>query len=191
MGQKLINLYPAAELQRPEQPVQLRLQTRCSSRTRRRSTCASTTTSPTAPRPTCAWPRTTGSVTNARGLWWSASNYALPIADHQRQLGRSVALNVTSVLSPTDHQRVLFSYSKLKLDNRTPTTSNISLAGLGINGYQGFFGAQSPFVPANIILLGPEPRQPVGSAGPAQHLRLQLEPAVLRQLHEGAEHPRR
>jgi hypothetical protein len=87
-----------------------------------------------------------GSVTNVRGLWWGGSDYALPSPVINTSLGRSAALNVTSVLSPTVTNELLFTYSKLKLDNGHENDSN-TLSALGINNYTGFFGAQSPFFP--------------------------------------------
>ena len=82
-----------------------------------------------------------GQVDQQRGIWWNSSDYALPTTINNTQLGRSAALNLTSVLSPTVTNEVLFTFSKLKLDNIHADESKISLSGLGINGYGGFFGA--------------------------------------------------
>jgi hypothetical protein len=95
-----------------------------------------------------------GQVDQQRGLWWNSSDYALPTSVNNTQLGRSAALNVTSVLSPTTTNELLFTYSKLKLDNLHADENRISLAGLGLNGYEGFFGQQSPFVPLQIYSWG-------------------------------------
>jgi len=95
-----------------------------------------------------------GQVDQARGLWWNSSNYELPTTINNAQLGRSLALNVTSVLSPTTTNEFIFSFSKLKLDNVHADESAISLAGLGLTGYQGFFGEQSPFAPINLYSWG-------------------------------------
>jgi hypothetical protein len=95
-----------------------------------------------------------GQVDQARGLWWNSSNYELPTTINNKQLGRSASLNLTSVLSPTTTNEFLFTYSKLKLDNVHADESKISLAGLGINGYQGFFGDQTPFAPTEIYSWG-------------------------------------
>src|SRR5262249_12837162 len=46
---------------------------------------------------------------------------------------------------------------KLKLDNIHADENKISLSGLGINGYQGFFGEQSPFAPLQIYSWGSGP----------------------------------
>ncbi len=95
-----------------------------------------------------------GQVDQARGLWWNSSNYELPTTLNNTQLGRTASLNLTSVLSPTTTNEFIFSFSKLKLDNIHADENKISLAGLGINGYQGFFGAQSPFAPLQIYSWG-------------------------------------
>jgi hypothetical protein len=95
-----------------------------------------------------------GQVNNTRGLWWNSSSYELPTTINNSQLGRSASLNVTSVLSPTVTNEFVFSYSKLKLDNIHADENAISLAGLGLTGYEGFFGLQSPFAPINIYAWG-------------------------------------
>jgi hypothetical protein len=96
-----------------------------------------------------------GQVDQARGLWWNSSNYELPTTINNTQLGRSIALNVTSVLSPTTTNEFIFSYSKLKLDNTHADESKISLAGVdGFANYAGFFGTQSPFAPIQLYSWG-------------------------------------
>ena len=94
------------------------------------------------------------SLEEARGIWWPSSNYELPTNVKAKNLGRSSSLNLTSVLSPTTTNEVLFSYSKLKLDNGHADESKITLAGLGIQGYQGFFGPQSTFAPIQLYSWG-------------------------------------
>jgi hypothetical protein len=95
-----------------------------------------------------------GQVDQQRGLWWASSNYALPTTVNNPQLGRSLSVNLTSVLSPTTTNEFIFSYSKLKLDNVHADENAISLAGLGLTGYEGFFGQQSPFAPIQIYSWG-------------------------------------
>ena len=95
-----------------------------------------------------------GNVAQARGLWWNSSNYELPTRINNSQLGRSMSFNVTSVLSPTTTNEFIFGYSKLKLDNIHADENKISLDGLGLNGYEGFFGSQTPFAPVNIYSWG-------------------------------------
>ena len=98
-----------------------------------------------------------GQVDQQRGIWWNSSDYALPTTINNTQLGRSAAFNLTSVLSPTVTNELLFTFSKLKLDNIHADESKISLSGLGINGYGGFFGDQSPFAPLQIYSWGSGP----------------------------------
>jgi hypothetical protein len=98
-----------------------------------------------------------GVVDQARGLWWASSRFELPTRLENSQLGRSATLNMTSVLSPTTTNEFIFSYSKLNLDNVHADESKISLAGLGLAGYEGFFGAQSPFAPVQIYSWGNGP----------------------------------
>jgi hypothetical protein len=98
-----------------------------------------------------------GQVDQQRGIWWESSDYALPTTINNTQLGRSAAVNLTSVLSPTVTNELLFTFSKLKLDNVHADESKISLSGLGISGYGGFFGDQSPFAPLQIYSWGSGP----------------------------------
>jgi hypothetical protein len=95
-----------------------------------------------------------GQTNQTRGLWWPSSNYELPTTVNNPTLGRSASLNLTSVLSPTTTNELLFTWSKLKLDNIHADESKISLSGLGLSGYSGFFGDQSPFAPIQIYSWG-------------------------------------
>jgi hypothetical protein len=95
-----------------------------------------------------------GQVDQARGLWWASSNYELPTRVQNPQLGRTASVNLTSVLSPTTTNEFIFSWGKLKLDNVHADENAISLAGLGLSGYEGFFGSQSPFAPLQIYSWG-------------------------------------
>jgi hypothetical protein len=98
--------------------------------------------------------RDKGETDQTRGLWWPSSNYELPTTVNNPTLGRSASLNLTSVLSPTTTNELLFTWSKLKLDNIHADESKISLSGLGLSGYSGFFGDQSPFAPIQIYSWG-------------------------------------
>ena len=84
---------------------------------------------------------------NPRGVWWGPSSYELPSPLDGVNLGRSAALNVTSVLSPTTTNEFVFSYSKLKLDNERADDSAMRLSTYGLDSYHGFFGNQSPYIP--------------------------------------------
>jgi hypothetical protein len=153
MGQKLINLYPAPNyvdqsnrynyvfnaLQKQDTTqVTLRMDYNFSDSTKAYVRLA----------------QDDGEVEQARGLWWPSSNYELPTRLNNSQLGRSLSLNLTSVLSPTSTNEFLFSFSKLKLDNVHQDENAVSLAGLGLSGYEGFYGAQSPFAPLQIYSWG-------------------------------------
>jgi Carboxypeptidase regulatory-like domain len=90
---------------------------------------------------------------NARGIWWSSSDLALPTPTYGNNNGRSIAGNVVSVLSPSMTNEVLVSWSRLTLDNfwRDPSKVRID-AYPELRGYnQGFFPNQSPYLPINII----------------------------------------
>ena len=105
---------------------------------------------------------------NARGIWWSSSDLALPTPTVGTNKGRSVSGNVVSVLSPTMTNEVLVSWSRLTLDNFWRDPSKVSLSSYPeLAGYsQGFFPNAEP-VPAaqhHHLGLGPgRPGQPVGA----------------------------
>jgi len=93
---------------------------------------------------------------NARGIWWSSSDVALPTPTYGDNKGRSISGNVVTVLSPTMTNEVLVSWSRLTLDNfwRDPSKVRID-AYPELAGYnQGFFANQSPYLPLNIITSG-------------------------------------
>jgi len=93
---------------------------------------------------------------NARGIWWSSSDLALPTPTYGDNKGRSVSGNVVTVLSPTMTNEVLVSWSRLTLDNfwRDPSKVRID-AYPELAGYnQGFYPNQSPYLPLNIITSG-------------------------------------
>ena len=153
MGQKLLNLYPAPNYNDPNNRynyVYNALQKQDTNQlTLRLDYNFSDTTK--------AYVRLAqddGQVDQARGLWWNSSNYELPTTINNSQLGRSMSLNMTSVLSPTTTNEIIFSYSKLKLDNVHADENAISLSGLGLSSYQGFFGPQSPFAPIALYSWG-------------------------------------
>ena len=90
---------------------------------------------------------------NARGIWWSSSDLALPTPTYGTNIGRSVSGNIVSVLSPTMTNEVLVSWSRLTLDNfwRDPAKVSISNYPELKNYSQGFFPNQSPYLPVNIV----------------------------------------
>ncbi|MBL8191414.1 MAG: carboxypeptidase regulatory-like domain-containing protein, partial [Acidobacteria bacterium] len=94
---------------------------------------------------------------NPYGIWWGPSTFELPSANIQDDLGRSVAVGMTSVINPTMTNEVVFSGSKLTLDNRYADPDKVKLSTLGIENIWRLpfdntqFGRQSPFVSLSLI----------------------------------------
>lgn len=94
---------------------------------------------------------------NPYGIWWGPSTFELPTANVQDDLGRSVAVGVTSVINPTMTNEVVFSGSKLTLDNRYADPDKVRLSTLGIENIWRLpfdntrFGRQSPYVSLSLI----------------------------------------
>jgi hypothetical protein len=86
-----------------------------------------------------------------RGLWWNSSDYELPSHMQGSNLGRSVSVNVVSMISPTMTNEVLFAGSRLNLDNDFKDPSSLTYEALGVPPLQGYFSLDSPYVPVNII----------------------------------------
>ena len=89
--------------------------------------------------------RDTESTQNPRGLWWQPGNIPLPTAIRGKSLARSAVANVTSVLSPTATNEVIFSYSALKLDNGWDDPSKVQQSAQG-TGFGNPFG-NSQYIP--------------------------------------------
>jgi hypothetical protein len=66
------------------------------------------------------------------GIWWGPSAFELPSHVVGKNLGRSAAVNITSVFSPTMTNEVVFSGSKLRLDYDYADPSKVSKAALGV-----------------------------------------------------------
>ncbi len=92
-------------------------------------------------------------VEGARGVWWGASDVALPSPNLGSNVGRSVAGSVVSVLSPTMTNEALVSWSRLTLDNTYKDPSRMTLAGNGVS-MPGPFGSVSPYIPGVIPSWG-------------------------------------
>jgi len=88
-------------------------------------------------------------VESARGVWWGASEVALPTPNLGSNLGRSVSGNVVTVLSPTMTNEALVTFSRLKLDNTYKDPSKIRLDALGVE-FVGTFPGASPYLPGVI-----------------------------------------
>ena len=76
----------------------------------------------------------------ARGLWWQPGAVELPSPIDQGSVGQSAVLNVTSVLSPTTTNEILFTWSRLKNDNRFQDPEAMSLDAIGASGLENPFG---------------------------------------------------
>ena len=85
------------------------------------------------------------------GLWWGPSNYELPSHVIGKNLGRSAALNITSVINATMTNEVVFSASKLKLDNDYADPSKVSRSALGLENFNLPFKTNNPYAPVAII----------------------------------------
>jgi hypothetical protein len=85
-----------------------------------------------------------------RGFWWNSSAYEIPGKLTSSNLGRSAAVNLTNIFNPTMTNEILFSASKLKLDNDYKDRSKVSYQALGIQPF-GFFPNSNPYVPVGII----------------------------------------
>ena len=101
--------------------------------------------------------RETQQNVNPYGIWWGPSTFELPTANQEDQLGRSVAVGLTKVLGPTMTNEVVFSGSKLKLDNQYQDQNKVRLSTLGIENIWRLpfdntqFGRQSPYVSLSLI----------------------------------------
>lgn len=91
------------------------------------------------------------------GIWWGPSTYELPSHNVENRLGRSVAVGLTKVINPTMTNEVVFSGSKLKLDNGYADPNKVKMSSLGIDNLVRLpfdntqFGRQSPYTPLSLI----------------------------------------
>ena len=90
----------------------------------------------------------------AYGLWWGPSQYELPSHVIGKNLGRSAAVNVTSVINPTMTNEMVFSASKLKLDNDYADPTRVSREGLGIQNFRTPFGSRNNTNYGPLALIG-------------------------------------
>jgi hypothetical protein len=93
--------------------------------------------------------RDTESTQNPRGLWWQPGSIPLPTPIVGTSLARSAVANVTSVLSPTATNEIIFSYSALKLDNGWQDPSKVQQAAQGTSIANPF--GNSPFIPDIVV----------------------------------------
>jgi hypothetical protein len=88
-----------------------------------------------------------------RGLWWDSADYEIPGKLTSYNLGRSVVVNLTNIISPTMTNEVLFGASKLKLNYDFADPDKVSFAGLGVQK-TGFFANSNPYVPLGVAPWG-------------------------------------
>jgi hypothetical protein len=86
------------------------------------------------------------STENARGIWWGASDVALPSPDVGENKGRSYSGNVVTVLSPSMTNEALVTWTRLTLDDHYKDPSKMRLDGYGVN-FTGTFPGASPYLP--------------------------------------------
>ena len=86
-----------------------------------------------------------------RGLWWDSSTYEIPGKLTSYNTGKSVAVNLTNVISPTMTNEVLFAGSKLNLYYNYADPDKVSYQGLGLKQKVGFFPGENPYVPIGVI----------------------------------------
>ena len=89
-----------------------------------------------------------------RGLWWNSSNYELPGKLTSKNLGRSIVVNLTNIITPTMTNEILFSASKLSLNYDFAEPDKVSWAGLGLQRV-GFFSPNNPNIPASLANNNP------------------------------------
>jgi hypothetical protein len=94
----------------------------------------------------------TETAEGSRGVWWGASDVALPSPNIGENVGRSYAGNIVSVLSPSMTNEALVSYSRLTLDNHFKDPSAIKQGAGGVT-FNGIFpaGSTSPYLPTDLI----------------------------------------
>jgi hypothetical protein len=87
------------------------------------------------------------------GIWWGPSAFELPSHVVGQNLGRSAAMNITSVISPTMTNEVVISASKLKLFYDYEDPAKVSRSALGVGAFQTPLGsrAQTPYAPLQLI----------------------------------------
>jgi hypothetical protein len=87
------------------------------------------------------------------GIWWGPSAFELPSHVVGDNLGRSAAINATSVINPTMTNEVVLSASKLGLHYDYADPSKVSKSALGVGNLQTPFGnrAATPYAPLQLI----------------------------------------
>lgn len=89
-----------------------------------------------------------------RGLWWDSSNYEIPGKLTSKNLGRSLVVNLTNILTSSMTNEVLFSASKLGLHYDFLEPEKVSYQGLGLSR-AGFFQAGNSNIPSKLANTNP------------------------------------
>ena len=102
-----------------------------------------------------------------RGLWWDSSMFEIPGKLTSDNLGRSVVVNLTSVINPTMTNEILFAGSKLGLHYDFADPSKVTYAGLGLTeadkvGLKGQANSSVCSNCAGVNFVGTNPYVPVG-----------------------------
>lgn len=102
-----------------------------------------------------------------RGLWWDSSNFEVPGKLTSYNTGKSFVANLTSIVSPTMTNEVLFAASKLNLYYNYADPDKVSYQGLGLaaGDRAGFHGQANSSVCNNcqgIDFVGSNPFVPIG-----------------------------
>src|SRR5262245_34906072 len=88
-----------------------------------------------------------------RGLWWDSSDYEIPGKLTSSNLGRSVVVNLTNIISPTMTNEVLVGASKLKLNYDFKDPDKVTFAALGVKK-SSYFANSNPYVPLGVTPWG-------------------------------------
>jgi hypothetical protein len=85
---------------------------------------------------------------------FATSNFALPSRGIEDTRGWSAAANVTSVLSPRMTNELTLAASRIRSAADWEDPERMSLAALGLEGYQGMFPNAGPYAPVEIVSAG-------------------------------------
>jgi hypothetical protein len=99
----------------------------------------------------------------ARGLWWQPGGIELPSPIEGKANGQSAVLNLTSVLSPSTTNEVIFTWSRLKNDNRYQDPNAVALSTHGLEGLQNPYGG-SGIIPDMVMEFAQRGRGSMWSA---------------------------
>jgi hypothetical protein len=87
---------------------------------------------------------------------FATSNFELPSRGIEDTRGWSLVANVTSALSPRMTNEVTLAASRIRTAADWEDPERMSLAALGLEGYQGMFPSESPYAPVGLVSAGQE-----------------------------------